>query len=250
MNFENKTVALTGAASGFGRAIAEGFSRMGARVWGCDIQPEGLNQISALPGLTTAIVDLSDRKAAAAWIADVEAQSGGPIDVLVNNAGGSLGTPFQPIDEVEDESWDRLFNVNIHASFVTSRAAAAGMKRNGRGAIINISSGAGLKPSLTGVQGYCASKHALVGLTRQLAVELGPHGIRVNSVAPGLVLTDEAKVRRWEGYTPEKRQAKLAQTALRRLGEAEDIANGVFWLSSDLSKYVTGQVLSIDGGSL
>src|SRR5690606_17482427 len=141
--------------------------------WGCDIQEAGLAEIAKLPGVTTSIVDLSDRKAAAAWIGLVEEQSSGAIDILVNNAGGSLGTPFQPIDEVEDATWDRLFAVNIHASFVTCRAAAAGMKRAGSGAIVNISSGAGLKPSLTGVQAYCSSKHALVGLTRQLAVELG-----------------------------------------------------------------------------
>ncbi len=250
MDFKGKTVALTGAASGFGRAIAAGFSAAGARVWGCDINAEGLAEVAGLPGMTTAVVDLADRKAAADWIATVEAQSGGPIEILVNNAGGSLGTPWQPVDEVEDASWDQLFAVNIHASFATCRAAAAGMKRAGRGAIVNISSGAGLQPSTTGVQGYCASKHALVGLTRQLAVELGKHGIRVNSVAPGLVMTDAAKIRRWEGYSEEKRRAKLAGTALGRLGESEDIANGVFWLASDLSKYVTGQIIRIDGGSL
>ena len=250
MDFAGKTVALTGAASGFGRAIAKGFSDMGARVWGCDINEAGLNDIASLPGMTTAVVDLADRKAAAAWIAGVEQQSGGPIDILVNNAGGSLGTPWQPINEVGDDSWDQLFAVNIHAAFATCRAAAAGMKQQGRGVIVNISSGAGLKPSTTGIQAYCSSKHAMVGFTRQLAVELGKHGIRVNSVAPGLVMTDEAKVKRWEGYSEAKRQAKLASTALGRLGESEDIANGVFWLSSDLSKYVTGQIIQIDGGSL
>lgn len=249
MNFTGKTVALTGAASGFGRAIARGFSEMGARVWGCDINEAGLAEVADLPGMTTAVVDLADRKAAAAWIAEVERQSGGAIDILVNNAGGSLGTPWQPIDEVDDQSWDQLFAVNIHAGFATCRAAAAAMKKKGSGAIVNISSGAGLKPSTTGVQGYCSSKHAMVGLTRQLAFELGKHGIRVNSVAPGLVMTDEAKIRRWEGYTEAKREAKLASTALGRLGESEDIANGVFWLASDLSKYVTGQIIQIDGGS-
>lgn len=249
MDFTGKTVAVTGVASGFGRAFAAGFLARGAKVWGCDINEAGLAGLAGTPDLSLEMVDLSDRSAAAGWIETVEAQSGGAIDILVNNAGGSLGAPFQPIDEVEDASWDRLFNVNVHASFVTTRAAAAGMKKRGSGAIINISSGAGLQPSLTGVQGYCASKHALVGLTKQLAVELGKYGIRVNSVAPGLVLTDEAKVYRWEGYTEEKRRAKLATTALGRLGEPEDIANGVLWLASDMSKYVTGQIIRIDGGT-
>jgi 3-oxoacyl-[acyl-carrier protein] reductase len=247
MDFTGKIVALTGAASGFGRAIGQGFAARGARVWGTDIDAGGLARVD---WARTEALDLSDRAAAAAWVARVEEEAGGAIDVLVNNAGGSLGTPFRPIDELDDASWDRLFAINIHASMATCRAAAGAMKRAGTGAIVNITSGAGLKPSLTGLQGYCSAKHALVGLTRQLAVELGPHGIRVNSVAPGLVLTDDAKIRRWEGYTEEKRQAKLAQTALGRLGAAEDIANAVLFLASDMAGYISGQILSVDGGSL
>lgn len=249
MKFDGQIVALTGIGSGFGRAIARGFSERGARIFGCDIATDRMGEVASLDGVSTATVDLSDREAAAAWIRSVETEAGGAIDILVNNAGGTLGMPLKPIEEVTDEDWDTLFAVNIHASFVTCRTAVPAMKGAGKGAIVNISSGAGLKPSLSGLQAYCSSKHALVGLTRQLAYELGAFGIRVNSVAPGLVMTDEAKVQRWESYTPEKRAAKLSQTALRRLGEAEDIANGVFFLASDMAKHVTGQVLSVDGGS-
>lgn len=248
MKFDGQVVAVTGAASGFGRAIARGFAERGAEVFGCDIAMGGLAEIGSIPGIVTEVVDLADRKAAARWIAGIETTTGRAIDILVNNAGGTLGKPFHPIEDVTDEDWDTLFAVNIHASFVTCRAAVRKMKAAGRGNIINISSGAGLKPSLTGLQAYCSSKHALVGLTRQLAEELGQYGIRVNSIAPGLVLTDAAKVRRWEGYSKEKQTARIRQIALRRLGTAEDIANGVIFLASDMARQITGQVLSVDGG--
>ncbi|MBM3569362.1 MAG: SDR family oxidoreductase [Alphaproteobacteria bacterium] len=249
MRFDRRIVAVTGAASGFGRAIARGFAGLGARVFGCDIAREGLAEIASLPGIATAAVDLSDRAAAGRWIGEVEAAAGKAIDVLVNNAGGTLGKPFNPIEDVRDADWDYLFAVNVHAAMATIRAAARAMKAAKSGAIVNISSGAGLKPSLTGIQAYCASKHALVGLTRQLAEELGPFGIRVNSVAPGLVLNDAAKQRRWDGYSEEKRSARMSQIALRRLGSNEDIADGVLFLASDMARQITGQVLPVDGGA-
>jgi 3-oxoacyl-[acyl-carrier protein] reductase len=249
MDFTGRVVAVTGAGSGFGRAIVRGFAARGAKVHGCDLTQESLAALSDVAGFSSTAFDLRDRAAAARWIAEIEHREGAAIDILVNNAGGSLALPFTPIEDVRDEDWDRLFAVNIHGTFATCRAVARGMKKAGRGAIVTISSGAGLKPSLTGLQGYCSAKHAVVGFTRQLAAELGPFGIRVNSVAPGLVMTDPDKERRWQGYTEEKRNAKLSALALRRLGTAEEIANGVFFLASDLAGYVTGQVLSVDGGS-
>jgi 3-oxoacyl-[acyl-carrier protein] reductase len=122
------------------------------------------------------------------------------------------------------------------------------MKRARRGCIVNITSGAATNPSLTGIQSYCAAKHALLGLTRQLAHELGPHGIRVNSVAPGLMLTNDATRRQWADYGPDRQRNLLDGVALRRLGCAQDVVDSVLFLASDLSDFITGQHLQVDGG--
>ncbi|MGI4951902.1 MAG: SDR family NAD(P)-dependent oxidoreductase, partial [Janthinobacterium lividum] len=193
-------------------------------------------------------VDLTDRAAGAAWIAAVEAAAGGPLHVLVNNAGGVAGQVFQPVEQVPDDDWDRIIAVNLGAAFTLSRAAAPGMKRQGRGRIVNISSGAGLQASLTGIQAYASAKHAVVGLTRQLAHELGPYGITVNSVAPGLIPSNPASTAQWEGYGAERQAAMLGAIALRRLGTPQDIANAVLFFASPLADFVNGQIMQVDGG--
>jgi len=244
LDFTGKTVAVSGAAIGFGRAISEAFAGQGARVYGCDIRaPE-----SPHPDITMTRVDLTDRAAAAQWVAEVEAASDGAIDVLVCNAGGVAGQQHVSIEEVADDDWNRILDINLNACFALTRAAAPAMKRAGRGAIVTISSGAALQASLTGIQAYCAAKHALLGLTRQLAHELGPCGIRVNSVAPGLVLTNDATRRQWAGYDAAKQAALLDAVALKRLGSAHEIANATLFLASDLASFVNGQILSVDGG--
>jgi len=249
ISFEGQIVAVTGAGNGFGRGIAQSFAELGARVFACDKSREGLDETMSVSGITPALVDLSDRAAAAAWIAGVEQETGQAIRILVNNAGGSMGKTFQPLEDVSDADWDALFATNLHGTFATCRAAAAAMKRAGRGRIINLSSGAGLKPSLTRVQAYTSAKHAVVGFTRQLAHEFGPFGITVNAVAPGLVLTTDWRVRQWESYGADGQEEKLQRTALRRLGTIADIRNAVLFFASDLASFVTGQVLPVDGGS-
>ncbi|GAC1479859.1 MAG: SDR family oxidoreductase [Acetobacteraceae bacterium] len=203
---------------------------------------------SSAKGVEIATVDLTDRDAAAHWIGAVEQQAGRAIDVLVNNAGGVAGQVFRPIDEVPDEDWDRIIAVNLGAAFVLSRAAAPGMKRAGRGRIVNISSGAGLQASLTGIQAYASAKHAVVGLTRQLAHELGPYGITVNSVAPGLIPSNPASAAQWDSYGPDRQQAMIKAIALRRLGTPQDIANAVVFFASPLAAFVNGQIIQVDGG--
>jgi 3-oxoacyl-[acyl-carrier protein] reductase len=248
IRFDGKVVAVSGAGHGFGRAIAQSFARLGARVFGTDLSGAELAGTASSGDIVTTVLDLRDRDAASAWIHQIETQTGSAIDVLVNDAGGVAGQEFKPVEQVQDAEWDVIFAVNIHAAFALCRAAAPGMKRAGSGRIINISSGAGLQASLTGIQAYCSAKHAVIGLTRQLAHELGPYNITVNSVAPGFVRTNDATERQWQSYGAEGQRALVERIALRRLGRAEDIANAVLFLASDLAAFVSGQVLQVDGG--
>jgi 3-oxoacyl-[acyl-carrier protein] reductase len=158
------------------------------------------------------------------------------------------GQTPHPLEEVPDEDWDRIFAINVGAAMVLSRAAVPGMKRAGEGRVVNISSGAGLQASLTGIQAYCSAKHAVVGLTRQLAHEFGPFGITVNSVAPGFIRSNVATEAQWESYGADGQAALINRIALKKLGTAQDIANGVIFFASELAGFVTGQIISVDGG--
>ncbi len=248
IRFDGKTVAVTGAGHGFGRCIAQTFAHLGAQVFATDISADELADTAAGGGVVTKVVDLRDRAAGAAWIHQIEAQTNGPIDVLVNNAGGVGGQAPKPLEDVSDDDWNVLFDINVNAAFTLCRAAAPAMKRAGGGRIVNTSSGAGLQPSLTGIQAYCSAKHAVVGLTRQLAHEFGPHNITVNSVAPGFIRTNAATEKQWESYGADGQVALVQRIAMRRLGTAQDIANAVVFFASDLAGFVNGQILQVDGG--
>jgi 3-oxoacyl-[acyl-carrier protein] reductase len=249
IRFDGVTVAVTGAGHGFGRAIAQGFAGLGARVFATDLSAEELAGTSAGNGIATAAFDLTAPGKAADWIKGIEDATGGPVGVLVSNAGGVRGQVMRPVEEVPEEDWHAIFDINTHAAFRLARAVAPGMKRARAGRIVTISSGAGLKASRTGIQAYCAAKHALVGLTRQLSRELGPFGITVNSVAPGFALSNPASIKQFEGYGEAGQKAMVEGIAMRRLGTPEDIANAVLFFASPLAAWVTGQVLPVDGGT-
>lgn len=239
--FEGKTVMVTGAAHGFGRAISVAFAERGAKVWACDVIEDGLRETGRIA--TTRLVDVRDRRAVEAFVAEA-----GRVDILVNNAGGVLNQVGRPLEEVTPEAWQSIFDVNVTGAFYCAQAVAPGMKAARAGRIINISSGAGLGISLTGIQAYASAKAAQIGLTRQLAHELGPWGITVNNVAPGFVRSNPATERQWASYGPEGQRALVEGIALKRLGTPEDIANGVLFFASEHASWITGQVLSIDGG--
>ncbi len=248
IRFDGKIVAVTGAGHGFGRAIAQVFARLVADVFATDLAGDGLAETASEDGITARALDLRDRAAASAWIGQIETETGRAVDVLVNNAGGVAGQGPVPLEAVSDEAWNTIFDINVNAAFTLCRAAAPGMKRAGGGRIVNISSGAGLQRSLTGIQAYCSAKHAVVGLTRQLAHELGPFNITVNSVAPGFIRTNPATEAQWDSYGPDGQRALVEGIALKRLGAASDIANAVVFFASDLAGFVNGQVLQVDGG--
>jgi 3-oxoacyl-[acyl-carrier protein] reductase len=154
----------------------------------------------------------------------------------------------RPLENVSQTDWQKIFDVNVTGAFLFSQAVAPGMKAARGGRIVNISSGAGLGVSLTGIQAYASAKAAQIGLTRQLAHELGPWGITVNNIAPGFVRSNAATERQWEAYGVDGQRELVDRIALKRLGTPEDIAYGVLFFASDFANWVTGQVISIDGG--
>ena len=250
--FTGRTAIVTGAAHGFGRAISVAFAARGATVWACDLVEDELGETErrgrADGGTCTArVVDVRDKRAVDGLVADASAAAG-HVDILVNNAGGVLGQVGQPLEDVTPEQWQDIFNVNVTGAFYFSQAVAPGMKAARYGRIVNISSGAGLGISLTGIQAYASAKAAQIGLTRQLAHELGPWGITVNNIAPGFVRSNPTTERQWASYGEDGQRALIDRIALKRLGTPEDIANGVLFFASERANWITSQVLSIDGG--
>lgn len=251
IHFENRRIVVTGAARGIGSRIAAAFAERGGNVFACDLLAEGMARLAAdtRPGrggrITARTVDLTDAGAVRAFVD--EAAGGAAVDVLVTVAGGVRGQVPKPFEEVEEDAWRQIYDANVITAFHAARAVVPGMKAAGRGRIVTISSGAGIRPSLTGIQSYCSAKHAVVGMTRQLAQELGPFGITVNSVAPGFLRTSPDYERQWQGYGEAGQKALVERIPMRRIGEPDDIAYATLFLASDYASWITGQVLPVSG---
>jgi 3-oxoacyl-[acyl-carrier protein] reductase len=247
INHDGRVALVTGAAQGIGQAIAKGLMEGGARVHVADRDAAGVTGFAKAHGLAAHVLDVSDRKAAADVVSAIVAQES-QLDILVNAAGGVRGQVGRPIEEVSEDDWRVIFQANVDGAFWLAQAATAPMRQAGFGRIVNIASGAGLRPSLTGIQAYTAAKHALVGLTKQLSQDLGRFGITCNAVAPGFVRSNPATERQWESYGAEG-QARLVESIhTRRLGTADDIAAAVLFLASTQASWISGQIVSVDGG--
>jgi 3-oxoacyl-[acyl-carrier protein] reductase len=226
-DLHGRTALVTGTAHGIGAAIAAALEARGATVHGVDKDTVDVADPGQVEGLRERIE---------------------PVDILVNNAGGVCGQVGRPLEDVSDDDWHEVVTANLTSTFVCTRAFAPAMKEAGYGRIVNIASGAGRSVSLTGIQAYASAKAGQIGFTRQTAHELGRFGITVNCIAPGFVLSNPTTVEQWEGYGEEGQRALVERIATRRLGTPEDIANGVLFFVAEESSWVTGQVLSIDGG--
>ena len=252
INFRDRVVVITGAAHGLGREMSLAFAARGAIVWACDILMDELQETQKLCESYDGIcyvrrVDVRNRENIFRFINEIINVDGG-VDILVNNAGGVQGQVGKPLEEVSTEEWDSIYEVNTRSAFYFAQAVAPTMKEQRFGRIINISSGAGLGISLTGIQAYASAKAAQIGLTRQLAHELGAWQITVNNIAPGFVLSNPTTQAQWDSYGEEGQQALVGTIALGHLGAPEDIAHAVMFFASDYAGWITGQVLSVDGG--
>jgi 3-oxoacyl-[acyl-carrier protein] reductase len=244
MRFAERVVLVTGASRGLGRAIAEAFAAEGAHVFlGYRARARdaaaALAAIEAAGGRATLLpFDVSDAAAATAAIEVIRAARG-TLDVLVNNAGLARDN-LLPM--MSDDDWDQVVDVSLRGAFVCARAALGLLLASGRGAIVNVASVAGLRAS-PGQASYAAAKGGLIALTATLAAELGPRGVRVNAVVPGLLSTGMAA-----RMDHRRRDARIAQIPLRRVGTGEEAARVALFLASDDASYVTGQALAVDGG--
>ncbi len=243
-------VIVTAAATGIGRAIADTFQANGARVFLCDIDAEALRQCAAeQPAFGTIACDVSDPDqidrffdAATAWL--------GGLDVLVNNAG--VAGPTAPVEDIATDDWQRTIAVNINSHFYGARRAVPLLKAAGGGCIVNLSSAAG-RLGFPLRSPYCASKWGVVGLTQALAVELGPHNIRVNAILPGAttgdridrVIAAKAEARGVSFETMHAEYTKLA--SMRRFVTHQEVANMVLFVCSDAGAGISGQSLGVCG---
>ena len=246
IRFDGRVVLVSGAAQGIGRAIATSFLQAGARVHLVDIDP-AVRGVGEAIGAPAHVLDLADRAGCTALLGRI-AEADGRLDILALAAGGVCGQADLALADIDEAGWEQVFAANVKSLLWLAQAAAPIMQRAGWGRIVTVSSGAGLRPSLTGLHAYTAAKHAAIGLTKQLSAGLGRHGITVNSVAPGLILTNPATHKQWASYGADGQKRLVDSLHTRRLGSAEDIASAVLFFASEQAGWITGQVLSVDGG--
>jgi len=248
--FTGRTAVVTGGAGGLGRAVCEGFAAEEAAVAVVDVVRDAVaSTVDALRERGARaegyVVDVSDETAVQRLMTSVHADFGGP-HVLVNLAGGSLGTP-RDLAAIEPEHVDRVIDVNVKGTFYCCQAAVPLMAAAGGGTIVNTSSIGGRQPSpVTGVP-YAAAKAAVVGLTKRLAREVGPRGVRVNAIAPGLFLTGRLQDM-FDAMTEQERREVLDAIPLDRMPELREAVDPVLFLAGDESSYITGAVLDVNGG--
>lgn len=249
---QSARVLVTAAASGIGRIIAETLLAAGARLHVCDIDQDALTALQARhPTIGTTLADVSDPKAVEQLFREADETLGG-LDILVNNAG--IAGPTGPVETLDLADWERTMAININGQFLCTKHAVPQLKEAGGGLIVNLSSAAGVFgfPNRTP---YAASKWAVIGFTKSLAMELGPQNIRVNAICPGLVEGDRidrviaAKAEAEGRPLEETRRQITQQNSMRTFVTAQDVANMILFLASPAGSKISGQVLQIDGNT-
>ncbi len=249
VNLTNQVALVTGAARGIGKAIADLFAVNGARVVYTDVDLPGATASAAASANGEAMaLNVTDAGQVEAVVADIVRRHG-RLDIAVNNAGVNTLAHRVPIDQFPQEEWDRILAVDLQGVFLVCRAVAQVMRRQKSGRILNIASIAGLVP-LRLQCAFVAAKAAVINLTRAMALELGPHGILVNGIAPGSTLTEGTRKLFYgeDGLFKDSVRQMLAHVPLGRPGTPEEIAHAALFLAAPESSYVNGHILTVDGG--
>ena len=250
-DFNGKTVIVTGGAKGIGEAVTREFARAGANVFCADVDVDagariGAESASLAGSITFVNTDVSQAPTCEALVS--QAAATGSVDVLVNNVGIQPVDSYMPAHEFPEETWDRILDVNLKSGFLMSKYAIPVMLKQGGGVIVNIASVQG-RQSMKGVPAYAASKGGMISLTQQLAMDYSEQNIRVLAVNPGTIETSLA-LESVNHDVEALRSAAAADHPIGRIGQPEEIAAVVLFLSSDAASFMTGEYVNVDGGMM